>query len=371
MDGAPLAASHEAKPSQLVMKILVLPGDGIGSEITEATVAVLTAADKRFGLGLELERDKVGFAALKEHGSACPPALFEKAKAADGIILGPISHNEYPPVAQGGVNPSARFRIGLDLFANMRPAKCYAGIPSVVQGMDLLIARENTEGFYADRNMFAGSGEFMPVPGVGLAMRKITAAGCRRIALAGFREAMRRRRHVTAVHKSNVMRMTDGMFLEETRRVAAEFPDVIYDEMLVDAAAAWLVRKPSRFDVIVTTNMFGDILSDEASELAGSLGLAGSINAGEAHAMAQAQHGSAPDIAGQGIANPLSLVLSAAMLLGWLSDRQGHKACRAAAAAIEKAVATVVADPALHTPDLGGAARTSQVAESLCAALGG
>jgi isocitrate/isopropylmalate dehydrogenase len=237
--------------------------------------------------------------------------------------------------------------------------------------MDLLIARENTEGFYADRNMFAGSGEFMPVPGVGLAMRKITAAGCRRIALAGFREAMRRRRHVTAVHKSNVMRMTDGMFLEETRRVAAEFPDVTYNEMLVDAVAAWLVRKPARFDVIVTTNMFGDILSDEASELAGSLGLAGSLNAGEAHAMAQAQHGSAPDIAGQGIANPLSLVLSAAMLLGWLSDRQGNEACRAAAVAIEQAVAAVVADPALHTPDLGGAARTAQVTEDLCAALAG
>jgi 3-isopropylmalate dehydrogenase len=353
------------------MKILVLPGDGIGSEITQAAVTVLTAADKRFGLGLELQHDKVGFEALEAYGSTCPDAVFEKGKAADGLILGPVDHNAYPPAAQGGVNPSARFRVGLDLFANMRPAKCYAGIPSLARDMDLLIARENTEGFYADRNMFAGTGEFMPVPGVGLAVRKITAAGCRRIALAGFREAMRRRRHVTAVHKSNVMRMTDGIFLAETRRVASEYPEVEYDEMLVDAAAAWLVRKPSRFDVIVTTNMFGDILSDEASELAGSLGLAASLNAGEAHAMAQAQHGSAPDIAGQGIANPLSLVMSTAMLLSWLSDRQGHAACRAAAAAIEQAVADVLANPELHTPDLGGNARTAQVTESLCAALAG
>jgi len=353
------------------MKILVLPGDGIGSEITQAAVTVLTAADKRFGIGLELQHDKVGFEALEAYGSTCPDAVFEKGKAADGLILGPVDHNAYPPAAQGGVNPSARFRVGLDLFANMRPAKCYAGIPSLARDMDLLIARENTEGFYADRNMFAGTGEFMPVPGVGLALRKITAAGCRRIALAGFREAMRRRRHVTAVHKSNVMRMTDGIFLAETRRVASEYPEVEYDEMLVDAAAAWLVRKPSRFDVIVTTNMFGDILSDEASELAGSLGLAASLNAGEAHAMAQAQHGSAPDIAGQGIANPLSLVMSAAMLLSWLSDRQGHAACRAAAAAIEQAVADVLANPELHTPDLGGNARTAQVTESLCAALAG
>ncbi len=353
------------------MNILVLPGDGIGPEITEATVAVLTAADRRFGLDIALEYDEVGFAALKTHGSTCPDVLIDRAKAADGIILGPISHNDYPPVAEGGVNPSARLRVGLDLFANLRPAKCYPGIASLVQDMDLLIARENTEGFYADRNMLAGSGEFMPVPGVGLALRKITASGCRRIALAGFREATRRRRHVTAVHKSNVMRLTDGIFLEETRRVAAEIPDVSYDEMLVDAAAAWLVRKPSRFDVIVTTNMFGDILSDEASELAGSLGLAASINAGDAHAMAQAQHGSAPDIAGQGIANPLSLIMSTAMLLSWLGDRKGNEACGAAAAAIENAVAAVLANPKLHTPDIGGTARTSQVAEGLCAILAG
>jgi 3-isopropylmalate dehydrogenase len=165
------------------------------------------------------------------------------------------------------------------------------------------------------------------------------------------------------------MRLTDGMFLEETRRVAKEFPDVDYDEMLVDAAAAWLVRKPSRFDVIVTTNMFGDILSDEASELAGSLGLAASLNAGEAHAMAQAQHGSAPDIAGKGIANPLSLVQSAAMLLAWLGDRHDKNTYHAAASAIEKAVATVLADKSLHTPDLGGKARTAQVTERLCAEL--
>lgn len=347
------------------MKILVLPGDGIGPEITEATLEVLAAADRRFGLGIEFERDAVGFAALEASGSTCPPEVVERAKAVDGLILGPVSHNEYPPVEQGGINPSGRMRIELDLYANLRPSKCRPGVPSMAAEMDLLIARENTEGFYADRNMLSGAGEFMPVEGVGLAIRKITATGCHRIAMAGFRQAMRRRRHVTAVHKANVMRLTDGIFLEETRKVAAEFPDVIYEEMLVDAAAAWLVRDPSRFDVIVTTNMFGDILSDEASELSGSLGLAGSLNAGDSHAMAQAQHGSAPDIADKGIANPVSLVLSAGMLIGWLGDRHDHAGYRDAAVAIESAVDAALKDESLRTPDLGGTSLTADVTKRL------
>jgi 3-isopropylmalate dehydrogenase len=353
------------------MKILVLPGDGIGPEITEATIEVLNAADRRFGLNIELERDEVGFAALAASGSTCPPDVIERARAADGVILGPVSHNEYPPVAEGGVNPSGKLRVGLDLYANLRPARCRPGLPSMARNMDLLIARENTEGFYADRNMASGPGEFMPVAGVGLAMRKITAAGCRRIALAGFREAMRRRRRVTAIHKANVMRLTDGIFLDETRRVAAEFPDVDYDEMLVDAAAAWLIREPERFDVMVTTNMFGDILSDEASELSGSLGLAGSLNAGDENAMAQAQHGSAPGIAGKGIANPISLVLSAGMLLGWLGDRHDRAEYRDATAAIDTAVDAVLMDETLRTPDLGGTSLTADITKRLCGELEG
>jgi 3-isopropylmalate dehydrogenase len=351
------------------MKILVLPGDGIGPEITEAALAVLDAASGRFDLGLEVEREEIGFAALDVHGTTCPSAVVERAKAADGVILGPVSHNEYPPVAEGGVNPSGILRIQLDLYANLRPARTSPGIPSVASEMDVLVARENTEGFYADRNMVAGGGEFMPVEGVGLAVRKITSFGCRRIAQAGFREASRRRRRVTAVHKANVMRLTDGIFLDETRRVAAEYTDIEYDEMLVDAAAAWLVRDPSRFDVIVTTNMFGDILSDEAAELSGSLGLGGSLNAGDEHAMAQAQHGSAPDIAGQGIANPVSLVLSTAMLLGWLGDRHESAACGNAAGAIEEAVRALLAEGKVRTPDLGGSSRTKDVAKDLCARL--
>jgi 3-isopropylmalate dehydrogenase len=220
--------------------------------------------------------------------------------------------------------------------------------------MDLVIVRENTEGFYADRNMHQGSGEFMPTPDMALAVRKITAAACDRIARSAFALAQKRRRHVTAVHKQNVMRLSDGLFLDRVRAVAREFPEVAYDEQLVDSMAALLVRQADRYDVIVTTNMFGDILSDEAAEISGSLGLAGSINASATHCMAQAQHGSAPDIAGQDRANPSSLLLSAAMLLEWLSIRHGRPELARAHSLMEASIAALVTDPQRRTADLGG-----------------
>jgi 3-isopropylmalate dehydrogenase len=230
-----------------------------------------------------------------------------------------VSHNDYPPVAQGGLNPSGVLRKRLDLYANIRPAATRAGIaPLCGKPFDLVVVRENTEGFYADRNMESGPGEFMPDADMALALRKITRRACRRIAEAAFALAANRpAAHVTAVHKANVLRLSDGLFLEETRAVAALYPGIRYDEVLVDAMAAHLVRDAGRYDVIVTTNMYGDILSDLTSEMSGSLGLAASLNAGTGHAMAQAQHGSAPDIAMQGKANPASLILSAAMLLDW------------------------------------------------------
>src|SRR5258706_3972029 len=277
------------------MKIVVLPGDGIGPEIMDATLEVLRVADRRLALGLDFELHGVGLAALKKSGSTFPAEVFERCRAADGIILGPVSHQEYPPRAQGGLNPSGDMRIRLDLYANVRPSRTRAGMPHWGRTpMDLVIVHENTEGFYAHRNMHVRIGEFMPTPEVALAVRKITARACDRIARNAFALAMTRRRKGTAVHKQNVMRISDGLFLERVRAMAGDYPQVAYDEQLVDSMAAMLVRDAARYDVIVTTNMYGDILSDEAAELSGSLGLAGSINAGEAHCMAQAQHGSAP-----------------------------------------------------------------------------
>ena len=329
--------------------LLCLDGDGIGPEIMASTLAVLAAVEPALNGEVAIERRAIGLTALEADGSTLPDSVVDAALAADGVVLGPVSHNAYPPVAQGGRNPSGGLRKALNAQANVRPAATWDGVaaPSRV-AFDLVVMRENLEGFYADRNMYQGSGEFMPEPDVALAVRKITRARSRNIAREGFRLASTRRaKKVTAIHKANVMRLSDGLFLDAVREVAAEYPEVAYDEMLVDAAAAHLVRDASRFDVLVTTNMFGDILSDLASELAGGLGLAGSLNLGDGPVLAQAQHGSAPDIAGQDRANPVSLILSAEMLLR-------HWGEAAAADAIRAGVGAVLAAPSSRTADLGG-----------------
>ena len=336
------------------MKILVLPGDGIGAEITQSTLAVLDRANAKFKLGLEWVHDEMGEATLKKEGTTLPARILETARECAGVILGPVSHLHYPPREQGGINPSGEFRVKLDLYANIRPAKSRMGVGLTGKPVDLVIFRECTEGFYADRNMYMGIGEFMPTEDMALAVRRVTAKCCERIARRAFECAMGRRRKVTAVHKANVLKMSDGLFLREVRKVAKDFPGVELDEKIVDAMAALLVRDPSQFDVIVTGNMFGDILSDEASELSGGLGIGGSTNAGDDLCVAQAQHGSAPDIAGQDKANPTSLILSAVMLLEWLSLRHKNDVLMQAARAIEAAVDSALQSPATRTKDLGG-----------------
>ena len=349
------------------MRIVVLPGDGIGPEITDATIAVLEAVDRRHALGLTFERYEIGLVALRAAGTTLPERVVEAARAADGIVLGPVSHHDYPPREQGGRNPSGDLRVALDLWANIRPARSRAGIPHYGRTpMDLVIVRENTEGFYADRNMFQGVGEFMPTPDVALSVRKITAHACERIARAAFDLAETRRGRVTAVHKANVLHVTEGLFLREVRAIAQQHPGVAYEEQLVDSMAALLVRDAAHYDIVVTTNMYGDILSDEASELSGSLGLAASINAGDDHCMAQAQHGSAPDIAGQGVANPTSLILSAAMLLGWLARQHAQPRLAEAARTIETVVDALITDAATRTRDLGGPLSTAAFAVAVC-----
>ena len=351
------------------MSILVLPGDGIGPEITRATIAVLGAVNRRFALGLAFEYDEIGFAALRKFGTTLPDGVLDKARKADGILLGPISHLDYPPRDQGGVNISAAMRVKLDLYANVRPARTREGLPAVVGPFDLVIMRECTEGFYPDRNMYAGTGEFMPDPDMALSVRKITAKACERIARRSFELARTRRRKVTAIHKANNFILSDGLFLREVRRVAADFPDVELDEKIVDATAALLVRNPRQFDVICATNFHADILSDLASELSGGLGLAGSVNMNEQQCCAQAQHGSAPDIADQDRANPTSLILSAAMMLRWMADHHRGEQFRAAAAALDDAIDKALASPATRTADLGGSLGTRAFGEAVARSL--
>ena len=353
------------------ISIVVMEGDGIGPEITAATLAVLRAAERAFGLQFAFKSAAIGWAAHKKEGTTFPAPVVDEAKAADGVLLGPVSHNEYPPAGEGGLNPSGELRKRLDLYANIRPARSREGFPPRCgTSVDLVIVRENTEGFYADRNMFQGSGEFMPTPDVALAVRKITRAASTRIAEAAFKLALQRRKKVTAVHKANVLRVSDGLYLDCVRTAAKQYPQVQYEERIIDAMAALLVRDASQFDVIVTTNMFGDILSDEASEIAGSLGLAASLNAGGEHGVAQAQHGSAPDIAGKNLANPASLIGSAAMLLAWLGQRRRDDRLVKAAAAIEAALDRVIADPKTRTPDMGGKLGTDAFGVAVAKAVG-
>ncbi len=353
------------------LTLLVLPGDGIGPEITQAATQVLEAAAARFALPLAWEQREVGFAALEQEGTSFPESVADAARRMDGVVLGPVSHNDYPPREEGGLNPSGELRKRLDLFANIRPARTRPGIsPPLGRDFDLVIVRENTEGFYADRTMFQGNGEFMPTPDLAMALRKVTREGSRRIAEQAFALAALRGKKVTAVHKANVLRVSDGLFLEECRAAAARHPDIAYEEQLVDAVAALLIRDPAQYDVMVTTNMFGDILSDEASELSGGLGLAASINAGQDHCMAQAQHGSAPALAGRDLANPSSLIGSLAMLLIWLGKRHGEESLVAAGGTIETALEAMLSSPESRTRDLGGPLGTSSFTDALVDRLG-
>jgi 3-isopropylmalate dehydrogenase len=351
------------------MKILILPGDGIGPEIMAATRVALDALNDKHALKLNFEEMAIGLTSLETEGSTLPDAVIAAIEEAHGTIVGPVDTVAYPPKEEGGINPSATMRKRFDLYANIRPSRARPGVPAVTPNMDLVIARENTEGFYADRNMFSGSGEFMPTEDTALSVRRITRQGTERIARTAFELAARRRNKVTMVHKANVLKVTDGFFRDTVRGVASDYPGIELDEVLIDTMTALLIRTPEAFDVVVTTNMFGDILSDEAAELSGGLGLGGSVNAGDDHALAQAAHGSAPDIAGKGIANPTALMVSVAMLLEWLGARHGHEDLGRAANAFNAAVVTALADPANHTPDLGGKASTADVGAAVAAAI--
>jgi 3-isopropylmalate dehydrogenase len=348
------------------MDIVVLPGDGIGPEITEATLTVLTKLNSQDQLGLNVDRQEVGLLSLQRDGITLPEEVRRRVEAASGFILGPLSTYEYPPAAAGGLNPSAEFRTRLGLFANVRPS---LNRPRRKNVMDIVLVRENTEGFYASRSMYAGSGEFMPDPDSAFSFRKITRSASARVAKVAFEMARRRRRKVSVIHKANVLKVSDGLFLEAVRSVADDYTDVELEELLVDAAAALLVREPSRFDVMLTTNMFGDILSNEAAELSGGLGMAPSLNIGMRSAMAQACHGSAPDIAGINRANPTGLMLSVAMLLEWLGPTAQRPDVARAGRRLRDAVDQTLENPATRTRDLQGPLGTREFGEAVAANL--
>ena len=355
--------------TQDTYRIGLLAGDGIGPEIVPAAVQCVNAAARAVGLApIDWVELPLGRSAIDTHGAAVPDETLAALDGLEAWMLGPHDSVSYPEPHKSKLNPSGTIRKHAGLFANIRPAKSFAGSPSLVPGTDLVIVRENTEGFYADRNTYMGTGEFMPTPDVAIAHGIITRAATEKIAKAAFELAMQRRKHVTIVHKANVLSVTTGLFRDVCREIGAQYPEVQLDDFHIDAMTVHLVRRAPDFDVIVTENMFGDILSDLSGELAGSLGIAPSVNSSLTQAMAQAAHGSAPDIAGRDIANPIAMILSAAMMLEWLGARHDDERLVRAARIIDQAVNDTV-EGGVATGDLGGTASTSGFAAAVASTI--
>ena len=352
------------------LKIGILNGDDIGLEVVPECVKAMRAAAQKTGLEIDWHPVPVGKKALDELGHTLPPGTLEKLDTLDGWVLGPIGHQAYPKGKPNVINPHPILRKHYDLFANIRPAKSYPGLPALYKDVDLIIVRENNEGFPPDRNVYMGNGEFRPTPDMTIGIRVITRQGSRKVARAAFELARTRpRKKMTAVHKDTVFKLGCGMFAEECRALAREYPDVAYDEVLVDTFAMKLVMKPQQFDVVVTTNTFGDILSDAAAGLVGGLGLAPGLSAGPQRAMAQATHGSAPDIAGRNIANPYAMIMSGQMLLAWLGHKHNEPRAVSAAELMEAAMESVIRERRWLTGDLGGKASTTEMGDAVARAV--
>jgi len=330
--------------TQTKYAVTLLPGDGIGPEVVEAAVEVIEAT----GVTIEWERFEIGAQAQQTHGTTLPPAVLESIRKNKAALKGPTT----TPVGGGHVSVNVGLRRALDLYANLRPIRNIPGVKSRYDGVDLYVVRENTESLYAGL-------EHVVVPGVVESLKVITADASTRIARFAFAFARRRgRRKISAIHKANIMKLSDGLFLDCCRKIALEYPEIVYEELIVDNACLQLVTDPTRFDVILTENLYGDILSDLCAGLVGGLGFAPGGNFGDQAVVFETVHGSAPDIAGKGIANPIASMLSGVMLLRHLGEV-------AAADRLKRAIFDHLAKGRILTPDMGGQATTAQVRDGI------
>ena len=356
--------------AQATLRIGILEGDDIGQEIVPASVEMARAAAELHGVAIDWRPLPIGRSALDTHGHTLPAETLEALKTLDGWILGPIGHRAYPK-GPNAINPHPILRKQFNLFANVRPTRSYPGIGCLHDDVDLVIVRENNEGFQPDRNMLLGNAEFRPNDEVTLSMRVITRTGSRRVARAAFELARQRRRHLTYVHKDTVFKLGCGMFVEECRKLAPEYPEVLLDDVIVDTMAMRLVRDPQSFDVVVTTNMFGDILSDLAAGLVGGLGMAPGLCIGDGDVcMAQATHGSAPDIAGRGVANPYAMMESTRMMFDWLGHSRHNEGAVRMAASMSRAITEALTDPDARTGDIRGNGNTATFTQAVIRNLG-
>jgi isocitrate dehydrogenase (NAD+) len=325
--------------------ITLIPGDGIGPEVTEAVVRILKASD----VSIDWESHAAGIVAFERSGQALPVELIDSIRRNKVALKGPVT----TPIGHGFTSVNVGLRKALDLYANLRPVWNLPGINSRFQGVDLVIVRENTEDLYAGL-------EHEVVPGVVESLKIITERASTRIAQFAFQHARRHgRKKVTSIHKANIMKLSDGLFIDSVRRVAREHMDITYDERIVDAACMQLVMHPEQFDVLVLPNLYGDIVSDLCAGLVGGLGVVGAANLGSEIGVFEAVHGSAPDIAGKHLANPTALLLSAVLMLRHIDEG-------AAADRIMRALGAVLTAGTVRTRDLGGTASTLEFADAIC-----
>lgn len=331
-------------------KISLITGDGIGPELSESAISVLDAVNDKLGVKFEVTKLSAGDKALSETGKALPDETVDVIKKSDACMKA--------PVGESAADVIVVLRRMLDLYANIRPAKSYPHMPALRDDIDMVIVRENTEDLY--------TGQEFRVDGAAVALRTISDKASERIARYAFETARQRngKKKVTCVHKKNVMRVTDGLFADACKRVAGNFPDVSFEEMYVDAAAMNLIRQPQEFDVIVTTNLFGDILSDESSQVVGGLGMAPAANIGDSFALFEPVHGAAFDIAGKGIANPSSFLLSMKMMCDWLGNKNDDSKCIEVGQKLEKTIFDLVKTGS-KTKDIGGEMSTSEFTKQI------
>ena len=331
-------------------KISLIPGDGIGPELTDATMEILHAIQQKFDIELDIIQVEAGDRCFEKTGVALPEETVEVIRNSHACMKG--------PVGETAADVIVKLRIMFDLYANLRPIKTYPPIPSLKPDIDMIFVRENTEDVY--------KGIEFDLEDTAICLRVITKKNSERIAKKAFETARKRngKKRVTAIHKANVMKITCGLFARTCRAVATQYPDIKFDELYVDAASMRLIKEPETFDVFVTPNMFGDILSDEAAQLIGGLGMAPGANIGDDFALFEPIHGSAPNRAGKQTANPCSMILSAKMMFDWLGEKYDDQECFKAAQAIEDAVSETLSK-GITLPDFGGNAKTIEMAQAM------
>ncbi|MGW8288877.1 MAG: isocitrate/isopropylmalate dehydrogenase family protein [Candidatus Bathyarchaeia archaeon] len=332
--------------------ITVLKGDGIGPEVIDSAIEVLKAVQDTSKLRLNFRYGEAGYHCIKDYGTNLPEETIALLKQTDACLKGPMTTPEEPGAP---VSAAVKIRKLFNLYANVRPCRSYPRVEALRPDIDLVVVRENTEGMYSGV-------EYKVSPGVAVAMRIITKKASELVAEYAFKLAEKRRNHLTYVHKANILRVTDGVFNEAVKAAAKKHPEVSVEDVHIDAMAMHLIKKPETYDVIVTTNLFGDVISDEAAQVTGSLGLAAGANVGDSYGMFEPVHGSAPKYTGMNRVNPTATIMAVQMMLDYLGEKE-------AAAKIENAVLKVLKEGKVRTKDLGGSSTTSEMSDAIASRI--